>query len=107
MPTCKRCRYVLLGETHACPPQFRVWNPDQGETLESDAHVIYANDATTAAEMWAKADDNDSAEYNIVKGTPAVINIQRFNTDDEPEGAVEKYRVEGYYDPVYLAEPTQ
>ena len=105
MPVCKTCHRVYLEEVskHACPPQFRVWDPDQGETLE-DADIVYAEDADTAVEMWAEQDDQDSAEYSIAKGTAAVVCVQRYSIDNKPESVVERYRVEGYYNPVYLAE---
>jgi hypothetical protein len=108
-PTCKKCHRVYLGalSEHACPPQFRVWNPDEGQTLEEDARTIFANDAEDAVEKWAEDDDNDSAEYSIAKGTPAVVCVQRYNAKDEPEGPVERYRVEGYYDPCYIVEAIQ
>ena len=109
MPTCKKCHRVYLGalSEHTCPPQFSVWKPDQGESLADDAKTIYAVDSEAAAETWAENDDNDSAEYSIARGTPVVVSVQRFNAKDEPEGAVERYRVEGYYDPCYIVEAIQ
>lgn len=78
-----------------------MWNPDEAQSAD-DARHVFADDAETAATMWGEQDDNDSAEYNIAKGHPAIVYVQRF-----PTGPVEKYKVEGYYDPVYLAELVQ
>jgi hypothetical protein len=79
-----------------------VWNPDQAETVE-DARTIYARDAEDAAVDWGERDDNDSAEYDIAKGTSAVVCVQRLGQNG-PEGDIEKYRVSGEYNPDYWAD---
>lgn len=100
---CPKCQRVknFHATPHVCPPEWIVWNPDEAQT-DVDARHIYAEDAETAVELWAENDDNDSAEYNIAKGKPAIVYVQRF-----PTGPVEKYKVSGEYEPRYMAEPVQ
>lgn len=100
MPICKKCRRFDSPE-HVCPPEWVVWNPDQAETID-DARRVFADDAADAVEMWAEEDDNDSAEYNIAKGQPATVFVQRI-----PDGPIEKYKVIGEYEPRYTAVPIQ
>ena len=100
-PTCKRAMWS--SGAHVCPPQWSVWNPDQEE--EEDARVFFADDPETAAEEWGEKDDSDSADYDIVKGKPAIVSVRRY----PPEEGVAplKFRVQGEYDPRYWAEPVE
>jgi hypothetical protein len=91
---------------HVCPPAWKVWSEDRGETQE-DARLIYSYTAQGAAEDWAEQDDRDSAEYLIAngliangKGGPTMVSVSR-----EPEGLIERFNVYGEYNPVYWAEP--
>ena len=99
MTTCSTCKKNVWGQ-HKCHQQWLVWNPDQSETVE-DAKPIYAMDALSAAEDWAEQDDN-SADYCIAKGQPATVCVQRV-----PDGPVEKFRVSGECQAVYMAEPIE
>lgn len=99
--TCKTCGEWIYGENprHTYPPAWLVWNPDEGST-EADARTFYARDAEDAAEKWAERDDNDSAEYTIVRGSTAKVGVRAV-----AGGEVTWWTVTGYYDPVYSAEP--
>ena len=97
---CATCGRAIFGQ-HVCPPSWLVWNEDQGETWE-EAELVYADDAEEAAAAWGEQDDNNSAEYDIAKGTPAVVCVQRHR-----DGPVERYRVHGEYEPRYWAEPVK
>ena len=99
IPSCPKCSRPILGkvEEHSCPPLWRVWRDGENRGL---GQLVYAQEAETAAEAWAEHDDNDSAEYDIAKGQPALVCTAR-----EPDGTVEKFRVHGEYQPVYWAEP--
>lgn len=98
-PICSICGRAMFDKEHTCPPAWRVWDEDQGQTRE-DARLVYTTTPDSAAEAWAEHDDNDSAEYSIAKGTPTVVCVAR-----EPDGPVEKFKVHGEYQPVYWAEP--
>ncbi len=84
---------------HVCPPKWSVWNPDQEE--EEDARVIFADDPESAAEEWGEQDDNDSAEYDIAKGKPAIVSVRRYPPEDNP---TLQFKVQGEYEPRYWAE---
>ena len=98
--TCPTCGHASF-TGHHCPPKWRVWNPEVEE--EEDARVIFAEDPMDAVEAWAEHDDNDSAEYDIAKGKPAVVSIRREPTD----GAVFQFKVFGEYRPHYWSEPVE
>lgn len=100
-PSCPSChRAIWSSGAHVCPPKWSVWNPDQEE--EEDARVLFADDPETAAEEWAEHDDRDSAEYTIVRGSPAIVHVRPY----PPEGKEAlKFKVQGEYDPRYWAEP--
>lgn len=55
--------------------KFAVWSPDLGST-EDDAREIEAFDAESAAEKWADREDCESADYWIVRGTPAKVCVR-------------------------------
>lgn len=86
---------------HTCPPKWRVWNPET--EYEEDAVEVYAHRADTAVESWAEQDDLNSAEYDIAKGHPVTVCIQRAGKDDT-WGTIEKYKVTGEFEPTYDAE---
>ncbi len=54
--------------------KYIVWCPDLGQTRE-DGKVFEAADAEAAAVAWAEWNDRESAEYDIVSGTPATVKV--------------------------------
>jgi hypothetical protein len=106
MIECPKCHVEYFeSHKHTCPPQWLVWNPDQGETRE-DARPIYARDAEAAVEKWAEQDDNGSAEYSIAKGHAAVVHVLIHRPEDfgPIPARAEKFKVYGQYEPIYWAE---
>lgn len=55
--------------------KFKAWSPDSGST-EEDAREVRAFSAEQAAEIWAEFEDSYSADYNIVRGTPANVCVR-------------------------------
>lgn len=95
---CKTCGVNHFTERpHTCPPTWRVWCPGNDEG-EGEARTIYEYDAESAAAAWAEDDDQDSAEYSIARGTPAVVHVR-----DPRTGELTRWSVVGEYDPTYHA----
>lgn len=63
-----------------------------------DALTIEANDAYEAAEIWADRHDWNTAEFAIVSGTPAEVEVR------DEDGNVWHLRVEGHTERKYHAE---
>jgi len=76
-----------------------VWDPDAGETID-DARTVRGFDASDAAENWAERSDSDSAEYAIVRGSPATVLVRSAADEAAP---IEKYEVHGESAPSYNA----
>lgn len=85
-----------------CPPSWRVWRPDQSETL-ADARSFRALTAASAAEEFAEWSD-DNGEGDIVRaGESGAAEVSVCPEDaDEP---VVVFVVRGEYVPQYYAEP--
>lgn len=54
--------------------KYKVWWPDQGQTKD-DAQVFEGFDREHAASEWADWYDHHSAEYLIVGGTAAEVQV--------------------------------
>jgi hypothetical protein len=78
---CPRCHEYDWLKRHRCKPIWLVFNPDHHEDWE-EASRIHANSPQAAAEKWAEQDDCESAEYSIVAGTDAAVQVRRL---DEPD----------------------
>ncbi len=74
MNQCSECSEWFFSEYHTCSPLWRVWCPEDGETMY-DEILIRADDAIQAAENWAERDDSDSAEYSIVGGQKVEVHV--------------------------------
>jgi hypothetical protein len=70
-----------------------VWCPDDDEQPE-DGRVFHATDAQYAAEMWAEADDCESAEYRIVAGSEVTVHVCR--EDDYVAAFADEYDVQRF-----------
>lgn len=60
--------------------KYKVWCPDYGQNVE-DAIVIEAISEDFAAQLWADWYDFKSAEYCIVRGSPAAVKVQKVGED--------------------------
>ena len=58
------------------PKKYKVWWPEQGQTKD-DARVFEGFDHEHAAAEWADWYDHYSAEYSIVGGAPAEVQVLR------------------------------
>jgi len=67
------------------PRKYKIWWPDQGQTKD-DARVFEGFDHEHAASEWAEWYDQHSAEYSIVGGTAAEVQVLR--EDEETARAV-------------------
>lgn len=67
------------------PRKYKVWWPDQDQTKD-DARVFEGFDHEHAASEWAEWYDHHSAEYSIVGGTAAEVQVLR--EDEETARAV-------------------
>ena len=96
---CDECgEWTSLPASHKCPPRWRVWCPDEGETAE-DARTFYGRGADDAAEKWAEDDDSQSTEYRIVSGKrEPVVCVQSVEGGD-----VLRFSVAGESVPSYTA----
>jgi len=56
--------------------KYKVWWPDQDQTKD-DARVFEGFDHEHAASEWAEWYDHHSAEYSIVGGTAAEVQVLR------------------------------
>lgn len=79
---CKTCNEYIY-DRHICPPKWKLWVPEAGDT-EEDAREVYATSPEAAAEKWAEEDDRNSADYSIVNGNEATVHLRY---DDKPERA--------------------
>lgn len=71
-PSCREWRW----EGHRCPPPWRVWNLDNGETEDDGGVTVYALTPAGAVEKWAEDDDRHSADYNIVGGETPLVGVR-------------------------------
>jgi hypothetical protein len=78
---CPTCSEWAWTKRHRCKPVWLVFTEDRHEDWD-EADRVYATDAQEAAEKWAEQDDCDSAEYSIVAGTDAAVQVRRL---DEPD----------------------
>lgn len=94
---CPKCgRYDRLA-AHTCPPQWLVGRIGEDE---EDMIIVSAASSAEAAERWAKFDDRDSVEYQIVRGELAEVRV--INKDS---GESHFFVVEGESVPLYSARP--
>lgn len=77
---------------------YRVWCPDRGADKE-DGLFIRSYSPEGAATAWAEWDDASSADYLIVRGTPADVVVAE-DRDGAPE---HRFTVTGESQPVYCA----
>lgn len=95
-PTCQEYAWI---KTHRCKPVWLVFSTDNHEDWD-EADRVYATDAQQAAEKWAEDDDCNSAEYSIVAGTNAAVQVRRL---DEPDADPVWWVVSGTSVPTYDA----
>lgn len=99
---CERCSTYVpesrVGE-HKCPPGWRVFCPDWGETVD-DAVLIYAFDQETALTLWARHYDEENALVDCRE--PVVVHIWR---DGDDAGTFEPFHVWGETCVTYSARP--
>ena len=100
--TCHEYQYTSISKEHACPPAFLVWCRDN-HGVEEEGDRIHAYDHSAAAEKWAECDDHDSADYSIVRGSPATVRV-RATTGDAGE---KWFEVSGESLPSYSARETE
>lgn len=62
------------------PRKYKVWWPDQGQTKD-DARVFEGFDHEHAASEWAEWYDHHSADYLIVGGTAAEVQVRQLVRD--------------------------
>lgn len=97
MPFCKKCgEWCMYEDSHNCPPIFEVQH--LGYHCDDEWEEIRAIDEKEAAEKWAEKDDIDSAEYSIVSGSPAEVNVRK-----KGETTYTSYTVTGEGVPTYYA----
>lgn len=107
MSWCNRCGDLMLNaygprglfRSHTCPPAWRVWCIDDGET-EEDARTVYATHAEAAAEKWAEQLDQ-GGNYLIVGGAVMTVGVRQ----DTGEGEAAYFVVGGEAVPSYHAKP--
>jgi len=80
--------------------EYEVWCPERGAGAE-DAVTVRALHEEQAAEVWAKCEDAESAEYWIAFGDGAVVHVRR------PGGATIELRVTGEQTISYIARPVR
>jgi len=57
--------------------RFAVWCPEYDQTEEEGSKQILALSAEHAVELWARQEDYESAEYDIVGGRESpVVNVR-------------------------------
>jgi hypothetical protein len=76
---------------------YMAWCEAHGQK-ECDARKISAYDAESAAKLWARLDDRESAEYSIVSGNETIVSVKEIAS-----GIVEEYIVYGEPVPSYYA----
>lgn len=93
---CKVCGdFMFNPEDHRCPPVFDVRRVDYGE----DWYPIRASDSEEAAEKWAETDDYCSADYKIVGGEDAIVEVRT----PGDENKIERFTVAGESVAMYYA----
>lgn len=92
MNMCKRCNKYLafVGERCTCD-RYEITRDND------DPDTVYATSIESAVERWAAEDDWSSADFEIVKGNDAVVNVLC------PNGETKRVRVSGEAQPVYTA----
>lgn len=99
---CGKCgQYMLYPESHSCPPSWDVLELGYDNETWEDATIAYGRDAADAAAKWAEKEDQDSAEYSIVHGTPATVAIKR---QGAPPAAAVIIIASGEHEPTYTGE---
>jgi hypothetical protein len=89
---------TIMGFPHVCPPEWKVWRSNDGET-EEDAVTVRAYTAAGAAEKWAD-EHNRNGDYEIMGyDSPATVMVR---PADESEEAV-RLEVTGEMVPHYTA----
>lgn len=68
MPTCHRCGDFILYQTHSCKA-FSVRHPEKDGDYET---TIWALSDESAAEKYAVAYNEHSAEYSMMGGDPRI-----------------------------------
>lgn len=96
---CDRCGSFCVLNDHVCPPRYIVWAPDDGGA-EEDGKKFHAQSASAAAEQWAEWSDRHSADYNIARGSDAVVHVRA-----EDGGETFAFTVTGETVPLYSARP--
>ena len=96
---CPTCQEYAWLKTHKCSPIWLVFTEDRHEDWD-EADRVYANSPREAAEKWAEDDDCESAEYSIVAGTAAAVQVRRL---DEPDTDPVWWTVSGESFPTYRA----
>jgi hypothetical protein len=94
---CKVCGGLILfpEKGHACPPEFEVWCPEEGDT-EACARRFFACDHEEAAEKWAEwYDSYDEPFIAEGKASPTVF-VRKVG-----EESVEKHVVGGEFKATY------
>ena len=75
--------------------RYLVWNEDE---TRDDAREMEAMSHWSAARLWAKIDDCNSAEYAIANGSAVIASVEDVET-----GKVERFKIHGEYESVYYA----
>ncbi len=94
---CKTCgKFMMYPKSHKCPPAWRAWCEDHGET-EEDAGTVYAYDAQEAAEEYASDYDISCGDYPLLdSGGSDCICVER-------DGVVKRFTIEATTVPQYSA----
>lgn len=99
-PTCHEHVFdggvTLFGNPHACPPKWKVWDSENGET-EEDAEVVRGYSEESAAEKWADK-RNRNGDHHIMDSNTATVMVR--SADDDDAEAV-KIEVRGEMVPTY------
>jgi hypothetical protein len=77
---------------------YIVWCPSLGQTKAHGRHFS-ALDMRHAAEMWAEWRDFSTAEFEIVRGSPAKVMV----ANDRPDAMAHEFVVSGETLPCYTA----
>lgn len=77
---------TLMGYDHTCPPKWKLWVPEEGET-EEDADEGYGIDAEDAAETYVEKRYGDGESFRWLERDGALVHVRG---DD---GSLTKVRV--------------
>ena len=83
--------------------RFIVVCKELGQDFERDGRKIHAHDHFEAATKWAEDEDLKSAEYWIVGGNDATLEVTAVNHNYERSGPTIEIIVTGESVPVYTA----